>query len=78
MPVFLDSHDLKGADEAALRQLQEAPRDEFGVLHKNILFNRAEDKGWCLLDAPSKEAVEKHHAKLGYTCNWITEVETTA
>jgi hypothetical protein len=33
---------------------------------------------YCLLDAPSKEAVEKHHQKAGITCEWITEVKTTA
>jgi hypothetical protein len=30
------------------------------------------------LDAPSKEAVEKHHQKAGITPEWITEVKTTA
>ncbi len=78
MPTFLDSHDLKAADEETLRKLQNSPKDEFGVTHINILYNKAEDKGFCLLDAPSKEAVEKHHDKLGYKCDWIVEVKTTA
>ena len=78
MPVFIDSHDLKGADDETLKQLQNSPRDEFGVTHINILYNRAEDKAWCLTDAPSSEAVDKHHIKLGYTCDSITEVQTTA
>jgi hypothetical protein len=34
--------------------------------------------GPCLLDAPNKEAIEKHHATFGLKCEWITEVETTA
>ncbi len=78
MPTFLDSHDLKAADEETLRKLQNSPRDEFGVTHINILYNKEEDKAFCLLDAPSKEAVEKHHDKLGYKCDWIVEVKTTA
>ena len=78
MPKFLDGHDLKGASEEELRKLQNSPKDEFGVTHINILHNKAEDKVFCLLDAPSKETVEKHHSKLGYKCDWIIEVDTTA
>jgi hypothetical protein len=32
----------------------------------------------CLFEAPSREAVEKHHEKYGIKCTWITEVEATA
>ncbi len=78
MPKFLDSHKLKGSDEETLKRLQDSPRDEFGVKHVNLLYNRAEDRLFCLLDAPDREAVEKHHDKAGITCDWITEVETTA
>jgi len=77
MPKFLDSHDLKGIDEKTLRMLQNSPIDEFGVKHINILYNREEDKAFCLLDAPNKEAVEEHHKKGGIKCDWITEVKTT-
>ncbi|HEY9387765.1 MAG TPA: nickel-binding protein [Nitrososphaeraceae archaeon] len=31
---------------------------------------------FCLLDAPSREAVEKHHEKINVKCDWITEVKT--
>lgn len=77
MPKFLDSHHLKGVDENTLRNAQNSPKDEFGVTHENIMYNEKEDKLFCLLDAPSKEAVEKHHQKLGIQCEWITEVKTT-
>jgi len=78
MPKFHDSHGVKGASDEDFIKLQKSPEDEFGVAHINILYNRAEDKAFCFIDAPSKEAVEKHHAKLGYTCDWIIEVQTTA
>jgi hypothetical protein len=42
------------------------------------MYNKEEDKCFCLLDAPNKEAVEKHHNKAGVKCDWKTEVETTA
>jgi hypothetical protein len=68
---------MKGVDENTLRSAQDSPKDEFGVTHENIMYNEKEDKLFCLLDAPSKEAVEKHHQKLGIQCEWITEVKTT-
>jgi hypothetical protein len=43
-----------------------------------MLYNKEEDRWFCLLDAPSKEAVEMHHQKAGITCEWIKEVKTTA
>jgi uncharacterized protein DUF4242 len=78
VPKFLDVHSLKGLDEETLRNIQHVPRDEFGVIHDNMLYNKDQDRFFCLLDAPSKEAVEKHHEKHGFKCEWITEVKTTA
>jgi hypothetical protein len=79
MPRFLDSHSIPSRlTDETLKELQNAPVDEFGVKHVNIMYNRAENKGFCLLDAPNKEAVEKHHAKGGMKCDWIIEVKTTA
>lgn len=37
--------------------------------------NKEEDKFFCLLDAPNREAVENHHNKHGVKCEWITEVK---
>lgn len=78
MPKFLDVHHLKPNDEEALKKLQQAPEDEFGITHINLMFNEQEDKFFCLLEAPNREAVEKHHSKHGIKCDWITEVKTTA
>lgn len=54
------------------------PKDEFGVTHENTIFSKEEDKLFCLLDAPDKESIDKHHHKLGLSCDWIMEVKTTA
>jgi L-rhamnose mutarotase len=78
MPTFLDTHKRMGLSEDTLRHLQDAPRDEFGVKHINLFYSETEDKLFCLLDAPDKEAVMKHHEKAGITPDWITEVKTTA
>ncbi|MFL6460371.1 MAG: nickel-binding protein [Nitrososphaeraceae archaeon] len=77
MPKFIDVHSLKEVDEKILRKTRDAPKDEFGVTHDNILYNKEEDKFYCLLDAPSKDAVVKHHEKHGFKPEWITEVKTT-
>ena len=76
MPKFLDSHKFAPLTEAQLKQLMKAPRDEFGVTHENLIYSEKENKLFCLLDAPSKEAVEKHHAKGGAKCDWILEVKS--
>ncbi len=78
MPKFLDSHPLKGTDPQTLKKLQNAPKDEFGVTHLNLIYSEEEDRCYCFLEAPSKEAVEKHHNKMGFDCDYILEVDSTA
>lgn len=78
MTLFIDEHPMGAFDEETLKQLQNSPRDEFGIAHKNILYNKNEDKIFCVLDAPNKEAVEKHHDKAGLKCDLIMEVKSTA
>jgi hypothetical protein len=78
VPKFLDVHSLGEYSEDELKKSQELPRDEFGVKVLNILYNEEVSISFCLLDAPNREAVEKHHEKLGIKCDWITEVKTTA
>jgi hypothetical protein len=55
-------------------QLQKSPPDEFGVKHVNMLYNYESNTMYCILEAPN----QLHHAKLGYKCDWITEIKTTA
>jgi len=77
VPRFLDVHPMKGLDGTLLRELQNAPVDEFGIKHLNILYNPEVDQCFCLVEAPNMEAVQKHHDKFGIKCNWIIEVKTT-
>jgi Protein of unknown function (DUF4242) len=78
MPKFLGVHPMKGTTEKTLKQLQILPKDEFGVTHVNILFNPEADRIFCILDAPDKDAVQKHNQKIGIKCEWIKEVRETA
>ena len=78
MTLFIDEHPMDTFNEKTLNELQNSPRDEFGITHKNILYNKDEDKIFCILDAPNKEAVDKHHNKAGLKCESIMEVKSTA
>ena len=78
MPKFIDSHPLKGTSPETLKKLQNAPKDEFGVTHLNLIYSEDEDRCYCFLEAPTKEAVEKHHHKMGFNCDYILEVNSTA
>jgi hypothetical protein len=52
------------------------------VLSEKLLdmrsLHRAADLCFCLLEAPNREAVEKHHEKINLKCDWITQVESAA
>ncbi len=78
MPKFIDSHPLKGTNPETLKKLQNAPKDEFGVTHLNLIYSQEEDRCYCFLEAPTKEAIEKHHHKMGFECDYILEVNSTA
>jgi hypothetical protein len=69
---------MTGFNVEQLKKAQDSPADEFGVSHKNILYNEKENKLFCLLDAPDRDAIDKHHQKFGVKCDWITEVQTTS
>ncbi len=77
MPKFIDTHPMKPFTADALNELQNAPPDEFGVTHHDILFSEEDDQIYCVLDAPNAEAVHKHHAKAGLTCEFVREVKST-
>jgi Nickel responsive protein SCO4226-like len=77
MPKFIDSHPMGSLTAEQLKQLQNAPKDKFGVTHHDILYNKKEDRVYCVLDAPSKEAVVNHHKGAGLKVEWVHEVEST-
>ena len=78
MPNFIDSHAMKGVKKEDLKKLLDSPTDEFGVKHIDLIFNEEWDRMYCLLDAPNKEAIVKHHEKFGYHCDFVMEVESLA
>jgi len=77
MPKFIDQHGMGSLTPEMLKEFQKQPRDELGVLHQEIFYNKEENKVFCILDAPNKEAVEKHHKKAGVKPDWIVEVKSS-
>jgi len=73
MAIFLDVHKVPFKEEN-LQELVNAPTDEYGVAHVNLFYNMEAGVCFCLLSAPDKEAVIKHHDKVNIQCEWITEV----
>ncbi|MGA8015166.1 MAG: nickel-binding protein [Candidatus Dormiibacterota bacterium] len=77
MPQFMDFHpDLK-LSQQSIDGLAAGARagatDEFGVRQVE-LYHNSEGKVYCLLDAPSAQAVRDHHAALGVDCGEVHEV----
>ncbi len=77
MPKYMDAHPMKPLTSKVLKSLQSAPKDEFGIVHHDILYNEKDNKVYCVLEAPNMDAVSKHHAKAGLKCDWIHEVHST-
>ena len=77
MPKYNDTHEMGSIKASDLKKLQKAPADQFGITHHDILFNEKENRIYCVLDAPNAEAVRKHHAHAGLSCDWVHEVEST-
>ena len=65
MPKFIHVNKMSPLPEKQFNQAQTAAKDGFGVTRENIMYSETEDKIFCVLNAPNKEAVEKLHRKIG-------------
>jgi len=74
MPKFTDVHKMNPLTEQQIKQAQNAAKDEFGVTHENMIYSEADNKVFCVLNAPNKEAVEKHHRKIGLKPDGYTKL----
>ena len=73
MPIFLDIHKIP-TTEKKIDEIVNQQEDESQVTHINILFNREADLCYFLLQASSKEAIEKYHSKINMKCDFIYQV----
>jgi hypothetical protein len=74
----MDFHSMGRYTEDDLKKSQKDPRDEFGVKVLNTFYDLDSGTMFCLVDAPDKYAVERHHSKFGINCDWITPVKMTS
>jgi signal transduction histidine kinase len=73
MPIFIDSHKMGGLDPLKLKKIVGDPPDKNGVTHRDVLYNEKENKLFCILEAPNREAIESHHRDVGIECDFIIE-----
>jgi hypothetical protein len=85
LPAFLDFHSMGRYNEDDLKKSLKEPRNELGVKVLklgvkvlNTFYDLDSGTMFCLVDAPDKYAVERHHSKYGMKCDWITPVKMTA
>ena len=77
-PVITGFTPIDATSKEAVSISSNAPVDEFGVKHLNLIYSEDEDRMYCFLEAPDKESIKKHHDKFGYNCDYILEVDDTA
>jgi hypothetical protein len=79
MPQFMDYHDDLKLPAEAIEQIAQGARDgatdEFGV-RQIELYHNADGRVYCLLEAPSEEAVRQHHAALDVPCGDVHPVSS--
>jgi len=82
MPTYIDSHKMGGSLKKGeitperLKEIQNAPKDKFGITHHDLVYNKEGDTVYCILNAPDKQSVIDHHKQAGIECEWIQEVES--
>lgn len=72
MPIYLDVHKISQIGDIVNTPI--INDEDFGITRVNTFFNRESDLFYYLLDAPSKEAIEKFHSKFNLKCDSIMEV----
>ncbi|MGH9924148.1 MAG: nickel-binding protein [Nitrososphaeraceae archaeon] len=53
------------------KKSQKESRDELGVRILNIFYDMESGMMFCLVSAPDRFAVERHHSKFGIKCDVI-------
>ncbi|HVZ97046.1 MAG TPA: nickel-binding protein [Chitinophagaceae bacterium] len=81
MPLYMDVHILPGVkakNVAEAHQKDLAHQEEYGCTCMTYWIDEARENVFCLIKAPSKEAVEEMHGKAhGLIPNKVIEVNTT-
>lgn len=73
MPIFIDGHDVPRTKETEFKKIINNPANKYGVIHKEILYNKNDNKFFCVIEAPDRESVEKYHEDAEIECDFIYE-----
>ncbi|MDE1208272.1 hypothetical protein CSC81_12600 [Tenacibaculum discolor] len=82
MPKYVIERELAGASELTPEQLKEISQNSCGILDELgpkiqwVHSYVAEDKIYCIYNAPDKEMILKHAEKGGFPANKINQVST--
>lgn len=82
MPKYVIERELAGASELTTKQLKEISQNSCGILDELgpkiqwVHSYVAEDKIYCIYNAPDKEMILKHAEKGGFPANKINQVST--
>ncbi|WP_440121287.1 DUF4242 domain-containing protein [Tenacibaculum sp. Ill] len=82
MPKYVIERELAGASELTPEQLKEISQNSCGVLDELgpkiqwVHSYVAEDKIYCIYNAPDKEMILKHAEKGGFPANKINQIST--
>jgi hypothetical protein len=78
MPTSFYFHSMGGYTEDDLKKSRNETGEEFGVKVLNPFYDLDSGTSFCLLAAPDRYTMEKHHYKFRTKCNWITRVKMTS
>ncbi|MBI5147418.1 MAG: DUF4242 domain-containing protein [Thaumarchaeota archaeon] len=74
MPVFLDEHFID-ADSLTLFKNLINKEYESHISTKEVFFNHAQQKLYCILDAPNEQSIRDFHDRSGITCSSILQIQ---
>ncbi|MDR4512588.1 MAG: hypothetical protein MRJ93_12890 [Nitrososphaeraceae archaeon] len=72
MPTYLDVHKISQIGD--MINVPGIEDENFKITRINTFCNREEDLIYYLLNATSKDVIEKYHSKFNLKCDSITEV----
>ncbi len=77
MPKFMSSHSMPAGamQREQVEQLAQAAQSDATVKPYRSFLNLAEGKVFCVMEAPSKEALAAWFKKMSMPCDYITTVE---
>jgi signal transduction histidine kinase len=72
----MDKHSVTEASLEKIKGMINGDVDELGVSTVELFYNQKSQMLYCISDAPDQSSVVIHHAKLGFQCNSVVQVES--